>query len=154
MEEAHRFLAEGQTVRLARESVNRIAREGRKYGIGTMLVSQRPSELPDTAFAQAGTVIALRLTNGADQSRVRTGLPDTLAGLSEALPSLRTGEALVAGEAISLPSRVLIDLPDPRPRADDPDLDGWRDTPSSNDVTAALASWRGLDFEGDDMNHA
>jgi hypothetical protein len=153
MEEAHRFLAEGPTVRASRESVNRIAREGRKYGIGMMLVSQRPSELPDTAFSQAGTVIAMRLTNGADQSRVRSGLPDTLAGLAEALPSLRTGEALVAGEAIALPSRVLIARPQPEPEAGDPDLAGWRDEAAVNSIGAALARWRGLETDGEPDIH-
>jgi hypothetical protein len=148
MEEAHRFLGEGTTVRAAREAVNRVAREGRKYGVGMMLVSQRPSELPDTAFSQAGTVCALRLTNGADQARVKSGLPDTLAGLAEALPSLRTGEALVTGEAIALPSRVLIDAPHPAPQAADPRLSGWRGEPAANDVSAALARWRGLDARG------
>jgi hypothetical protein len=144
MEEAHRFLGEGTNVRLARESVNRIAREGRKYGIGMMLVSQRPSELPDTAFSQAGTVISLRLTNGADQARVKSGLPDTISGIVEALPALRTGEAVVSGEAVSMPSRVLIDGPSPAPRAADPDLQGWRSEARKNDVSAALAKWRGI----------
>lgn len=148
MEEAHRFLKEGVTVRAARESVNRIAREGRKYGIGMMLVSQRPSELPDTSFSQAGTVLAMRLTNGADQSRVRSGLPDTLAGLAEALPSLRTGEALIAGEGIALPSRVIIEAPDPAPHAADASLDGWRGTSSPNDLHKALARWRGIEADG------
>jgi hypothetical protein len=144
MEEAHRFLGDTATVRLARESVNRIAREGRKYGIGMMLVSQRPSELPDTAFSQAGTVIALRLSNSADQSRVKAGLPDTLAGLAEALPALRTGEAIVAGEAIAMPCRVQVDAPDPAPKASDPGLQAWREPPSQNDVADALSRWRGL----------
>ncbi|MGK2876349.1 MAG: ATP-binding protein [Nocardioides sp.] len=145
MEEAHRFLGESSTVRAARESVNRIAREGRKYGIGVMLVSQRPSELPETSLSQAGTIIALRLTNSGDQARVRSGLPDTLAGLADALPSLRTGEALIAGEAISLPSRVLIDLPFPAPTATDPELVGWRAEPAPNDLTSALAQWRAIE---------
>ncbi len=150
MEEAHRFLGEAATVRLARESVNRIAREGRKYGIGVMLVTQRPSELPDTSLSQAGTIIALRLTNAGDQARVRSGLPDTLAGLADVLPSLRTGEALVTGEAISLPSRVLIDMPSPPPTATDPDLDGWRGEACANDLTHALAQWRAVETEDGD----
>ena len=147
IEEAHRFLGDGSTVRAAQESANRIAREGRKYGIGMMLVSQRPSELPETAFSQAGTVFALRLTNGADQARVRSGLPDTLAGLAEALPSLRTGEALIAGEAIALPSRVLVDRPEPEPEASDPDLMGWRGAAVANGIEEALLRWRGLETE-------
>jgi DNA helicase HerA-like ATPase len=147
MEEAHRYLAGESSVRLAQHSIHRIAREGRKYGIGMMLVTQRPSELPDTAFSQAGTVIALRLTNGADQSRVRSGLPDSLLGLSDALPSLRTGEALVAGEAVAIPSRVLIDRPRPAPRADDASLAAWRSPAARNDIAGALARWRGLEVE-------
>ena len=90
LEEAHRFLGE-QAAATTRVASSRIAREGRKYGVGIMLVSQRPSELPDTALSQCGTVIALRLTNSADQSRIRAALPDSVEGLSNALPSLRTG---------------------------------------------------------------
>lgn len=144
MEEAHRYLSGEGGARIASESANRVAREGRKYGLGLMLVSQRPSELPDTAFSQAGTTIALRLTNSADQGRVKSGLPDNLAGLAEALPALRTGEALVTGEAISLPSRVLINRPDPEPHADDPSISGWQDVAKPNDVKRALAAWRGM----------
>ena len=147
MEEAHRFLGDASTVRVARESVNRIAREGRKYGIGVMLVSQRPSELPETSLSQAGTIIALRLTNAGDQARVRSGLPDTLAGIADVLPSLRTGEALVTGEAASLPARVLIDLPSPLPTATDPDLVGWRGVAAANDLTDALARWRAIETD-------
>ncbi|WP_218652502.1 ATP-binding protein [Paenarthrobacter nitroguajacolicus] len=144
IEEAHRFLGDNLTARLARESANRIAREGRKYGVGMMLVSQRPSELPDTAFSQAGTVISLRLTNAADQARLKSGLPDAISGLADSLPALRTGEAIVSGEAISLPSRVRIEVPNPPPRAADPKLHGWRDKAQKNDVSVALAEWRGI----------
>ena len=144
MEEAHRFLADGPNVKLARDSVNRIAREGRKYGIGTMLVSQRPSELPETAFSQAGTVLSLRLTNATDQARVRSSLPDSVSGLADLLSALRTGEAVISGEAISLPSRVVIDSPYPAPLAEDPNLSGWRAPSGPNDVSLALSEWRGL----------
>jgi hypothetical protein len=143
IEEAHRYLSGEAGAQLASQSANRIAREGRKYGIGLMLVSQRPSELPDTAFSQAGTTIALRLTNASDQGKVKSSLPDSLAGLAEALPSLRTGEALVTGEAVRLPSRVIIDLPNPEPHADDPTLSGWQMQAQPNDITEALAKWRG-----------
>ena len=108
-----------------------------------MLVSQRPSELSDTVLSQCGTVISMRLTNQSDQSTVRAALPDVIGSLSEALPSLRTGEALVTGEAIALPSRVLIDRPVPEPLAADPPLTTWEGEPSANDVTAAIARWRG-----------
>lgn len=143
LEEAHRYLADAPSVRLARESVNRIAREGRKYGMGLMLVTQRPSELPETALAQVGTIVALRLTNGTDQSRVRAALPDSVAGLADALPALRTGEALVVGEAIELPTRVLIDMPVPAPAAADPTLGSWREAERVLDLTETVRRWRG-----------
>ena len=142
LEEAHRYLAES-AVDAARVAVDRIAREGRKYGVGLMLVTQRPSELPDTALSQCGTLIALRLSNAADQGRVKSALPDNVAGLAEALPSLRTGEALVSGEAIVLPTRVLVDRPNPKPLADDPDLSSWRNPATDPSVLGALERWRG-----------
>ena len=142
LEEAHRYLGEGASA-LTRDSANRIAREGRKYGMGLLIVSQRPTELPKTALAQCGTLIALRLSNGDDQSAIRAALPDTVAGLAAVLPSLRTGEAIVSGEALILPVRVLLDRPNPEPLAEDPSLDPWRQKPQIPDVGPALAKWRG-----------
>jgi hypothetical protein len=142
LEEAHRYLGDSAGP-LTRDSANRIAREGRKYGIGLLLVTQRPTELPDTALAQCGTIIALRLSNAEDQGAIRSALPDTVAGLAAVLPSLRTGEAVVSGEAVILPSRVLLDIPEPKPLADDPALTAWRGDPKVPDIAPALAAWRG-----------
>ena len=142
LEEAHRYLGEG-AVPMARAAANRIAREGRKYGVGLLLVTQRPSELPDTALAQSGSLIALRLSNSADQTKIRAALPDSVAGLANVLPSLRTGEALITGEAVVLPARVLIDLPEPPPLAEDPSLASWRTDPTVPDLAPAVAAWRG-----------
>jgi DNA helicase HerA-like ATPase len=142
LEEAHRYLGDSAGP-MARGAANRIAREGRKYGIGLLLVTQRPSELPDTALAQCGTLIALRLSNQADQGKIRSALPDSVAGLAATLPSLRTGEALISGEALVLPARTLIDCPDPLPKAGDPSLEPWRKEPATPDLTRALAAWRG-----------
>jgi len=142
LEEAHRYLSDGASA-LTRESANKIAREGRKYGVGMWLVSQRPTELPDTALAQCGTLIALRLTNSADQSAVKTALPDDVAGLSAILPALRTGEALISGEAAVIPTRTILDIPRPSPRAEDPSLVGWRRNPKTFEIEQAIASWRG-----------
>lgn len=141
LEEAHRYLGD-TAVAMARKAANRIAREGRKYGVGLMLVTQRPSELPDTALAQSGTLIALRLSNSADQAKIRAALPDSVSGLAAVLPSLRTGEALITGESVSLPVRTLIDAPTPFPNAHDPSLDSWRSQSSVPNVAAAIASWR------------
>jgi uncharacterized protein len=142
LEEAHRYLGEGSTVRLAREAANRIAREGRKYGIGLTVVTQRPSELPPTALSQCGTIIALRLTNGTDQGTVKAALPDSVAGLADVLPSLRTGEAIISGEAVTLPTRALIDMPSPAPDAADPTLEPWRRPAAPNSLSGAVSRWR------------
>ena len=149
LEEAHRFLGE-QAAASTREASSRIAREGRKYGVGLMLVSQRPSELPDTALSQCGTIIALRLTNSADQSRIRAALPDSVEGLSTALPSLRTGEAIVSGEATRLPARVLVDRPNPMPQSEDPSTGLWRRPKELPDVATVLQKWRGTFQEDKD----
>lgn len=143
LEEAHRYLGDAAAA-MARIAANRIAREGRKYGVGLMLVTQRPSELPDTALAQSGTLVALRLSNAADQAKIRAALPDSVTGLAAVLPSLRTGEAIITGEAVALPARTLIDAPDPFPNAHDPSLTSWRHPSTVPDVSAALQAWRGI----------
>jgi hypothetical protein len=143
LEEAHRYLNES-AVSMTRNAVNRIAREGRKYGIGLLLVTQRPSELPDTALAQCGSLISLRLTNSADQATIRAALPDSVSGLAAVLPSLRTGEAIITGEAVVLPARALVDSPDPGPAAEDPSLASWCQPATTPDLTSAIAAWRGV----------
>lgn len=142
LEEAHRYLGEGAST-LTRNSANRIAREGRKYGIGLLLVTQRPTELPKTALAQCGTIIALRLSNSEDQGTIESALPDAVAGLAAVLPSLRTHEAIISGEAMVLPARACLDNPNPWPQAEDPSLKPWRQEPRLPDIGPALASWRG-----------
>lgn len=149
LEEAHRYLGDEATP-IAREAANRIAREGRKYGVGLVLVTQRPSELPETTLAQSGTLITLRLTNSADQAKIRHALPDSVAGLAAALPALRTGEAIVSGESLVLPARTLIDRPDPQPLAEDPSLESWRVEPFLPDLAPAIAAWRGTKEDADD----
>lgn len=141
LEEAHRYLGDGASV-LTRNSANRIAREGRKYGVGLMLVTQRPTELPKTALAQCGTLVALRLSNSEDQGTIKTALPDAIAGLADILPSLRTHEAIISGESLVLPARAILDHPDPWPQAKDPSLKPWREEPNMPDVSSALKAWR------------
>lgn len=142
LEEAHRYLGT-EASGLTRFAANRIAREGRKYGIGVVLVTQRPTELPKTALAQVGTLVALRLSNAEDQGTIRAALPDSVAGLAAVLPSLRTGEAIVSGEAVVLPVRCMVDEPRPAPAAEDPSLVPWRDEPQLPDIAPPLSAWRG-----------
>lgn len=141
LEEAHRYLGETSSA-LTRDSANRIAREGRKYGVGLLLVTQRPTELPETALAQCGTIVALRLSNSEDQGAIKTALPDAIAGLAAVLPSLRTHEAIISGESLVLPARAILDTPDPWPKAEDPSLRPWRDDPKVPNVAPALKAWR------------
>jgi hypothetical protein len=113
-EEAHRYVPDrGEAEYSASQSaIRRIAREGRKYGIGLMLVSQRPADVESTVISQCGTWLILRLTNAADQQHVARFLPDGLSGMVRALPALAQQEALFVGEGAALPARVRIrDLP-------------------------------------------
>lgn len=133
-EEAHSYLNKSGDNNYARDAVERIFKEGRKFGVGAMIISQRPSEIAETILAQVGTFIALRLTNSSDQSIVKSSAPDNLISLIDLLPSLRTGEALVVGEAVTIPSRVRIPLQTPRPTSEDPKLvECWRKTFSQDD---------------------
>jgi energy-coupling factor transporter ATP-binding protein EcfA2 len=119
MEEAHNYLnSEGSALSI----VQKIVKEGRKYGIGTMIVSQRPSEINSTILSQCGTFFALRLSNSTDRSHITSAVSDNLEGLTSMLPILKTGEAIILGEAVKLPMRTMIKAPskDRRPDSQDP----------------------------------
>jgi DNA helicase HerA-like ATPase len=144
MEEAHRYLS-GSGDNAGRAIAQRIVKEGRKYGIGAMIVSQRPSEVDETILSQCGTVLALRLANPIDQQRVRGSVPDSLSGLMEMLPVLRTGEAVVTGEAVRLPLRARMTLPrDGRlPDSQDPDvITRWSVPRLAEDYAQVVTAWR------------
>ncbi|MFC0536959.1 ATP-binding protein [Pelagicoccus mobilis] len=144
MEEAHRYLA-SEKDGLASTTVQKIAKEGRKYGVGAMIVSQRPSEVDETILSQCGTIFAMRLSNPADRSRVQGTLPDNLTSLLDALPVLRTGEAVVVGEATKLPMRCRITLParEHRPQSADPEVaKEWALERRSEGYDRVVASWR------------
>ena len=144
MEEAHRYLSDGSGGP-ATGIVQRIAKEGRKYGVGVMVVSQRPSEVNETVLSQCGTFFALRLSNPADRARVQGTLPDGLVGLLDVLPILRTGEAIVTGEAAKLPMRCRVTLPakEHRPRSEDPEVSSkWRLKRRDERYQRVVASWR------------
>lgn len=121
MEEAHIYLND-DFKGMASKVVQRIVKEGRKYGIGAMIVSQRPSEINPTILSQCGTFFALRLTNSTDRSHITSAMADNLEGLTSMLPILRTGEAIILGEAVKLPMRTTIEPPprNRRPDSQDP----------------------------------
>lgn len=121
MEEAHSYLGDSGNS-AASVATQRIVKEGRKYGIGAMIVSQRPAEINATILSQCGTFFAMRLSNATDRSHVTSALSDNLEGLTSMLPVLRTGEAIILGEAVGLPMRTMIQAPprDRRPDSQDP----------------------------------
>lgn len=143
LEEAHLFLPEGQDSP-AHRTISKIAKEGRKYGIGLGVVTQRPVEIESTVLSQCGTVIALRLTNSADRGKVEAAMPDDLGALSGMLPALRTGEGMVLGEAMPIPSRIQFFKARRRPMGDDPDMpDAWQQPrPDGAQYKMALDNWR------------
>jgi uncharacterized protein len=129
-EEAHSYLPKNHSSShiygYTRKAVEKNFKEGRKFGIGAMVVTQRPSEISETILAQVGTYIALRLTNSSDKNTVHSSAPNNMSSLIDLLPSLRIGEAIIVGESIKIPSRVRIELVEPRPSSSDPNLiDGW-----------------------------
>ena len=130
----------------AQEAIRRLAKEGRKYGIGVMLVSQRPSEVEATVLSQCNSWIVLRITNDADREHVRSILPDSLAGLTKVLSGLRRREAVFVGQAAMLPSRILIRrLEDEQlPLSHDVDFDkGWQRDPLDQTTLSMIGTrWR------------
>lgn len=148
LEEAHAYL--GSATSGASVAVRRIAKEGRKYGIGAMIVSQRPAEIDTTVLSQCGTLFAMRLSNASDRAHVTGAVTDNLEGLLATLPVLRTGEAVIVGEAVHLPVRTLIDPPPPdlRPDSSDPLIvndegpGGWNRAREPSDYAEVATVWR------------
>lgn len=144
-EEAHAYIPRASESQFAgaRKSMERIAKEGRKYGVGLAVVSQRPHEVSETVLAQCGTFICLRITNPNDQAYVRSLVPESEGDLVSVLAGLGRGEALVLGEAVPLPTRLQFDEPDPTPNSDDVDFYAmWKDGPTDLDVDAIVKRWR------------
>ena len=144
-EEAHAYIPRASESQFAgsRKSMERIAKEGRKYGVGLAVVSQRPHEVSETVLAQCGTFICLRITNPDDQAYVRSLVPESEGDLVSVLAGLGRGEALVLGEAVPLPTRLQFDKPNPTPNSDDVDFYGkWKNGPTDLDVDAIVKRWR------------
>lgn len=120
MEEAHNYLGSDNYSR-ASIVVRRLVKEGRKYGISAMIVSQRPSEIDSTILSQCGTTIALRLTNSNDRGIIANTVSDNLSNLVNMLPILKTGESIIVGEAVRMPMRAIITFPDKKNRPDSND---------------------------------
>ncbi|MEN6349881.1 MAG: ATP-binding protein [Syntrophomonas sp.] len=119
LEEAHNYLKAGEDS-ISSRTVQGIAKEGRKYGVGLALVTQRPSELDETVLSQCGTIIALRMNNAKDRGHIRAAIQDELQTMVDLLPSLRTGEGIISGEGVKIPSRVQFYKLANAPKSSDP----------------------------------
>jgi DNA helicase HerA-like ATPase len=144
-EEAHNYIpreVNGLSTAASR-AVERIAKEGRKYGVGAFVISQRPKELSETVLSQCNSFIVMRVSNPDDQNYVRSLLPGSLTELMEMLPALPTGEAMVLGDSIPMPTRVVIDPPNPPPMSSDVEFArNWTEGLKDIDVGRIVARWR------------
>lgn len=146
-DEAHLYIpqrnAAGAADDISIEIFERIAKEGRKYGVSLVVISQRPSEVNKTMLSQCSNFVSMRLTNADDQAVVKRLLPDSLGGFSDVLPTLDTGEALVVGDASLLPSRIRIDEPIHKPNSGTVDFwDEWQQQAVHGRIAKAIQNWR------------
>jgi hypothetical protein len=147
LDEAHAYLKAGEQS-ISSRTVQTIAKEGRKYGVGMLLVTQRPSELDETVLSQCGSIIALRMTNTRDKAHVSSAMQDELREMAEVLSSLRTGEAIVSGEAVRIPSRVTFFQARNTSRSADPMASKlWsRPQPDQSEYVVSVRNWRNQSF--------
>lgn len=110
-EEAHNYIPKNQEIKYkaVKEVVERIAKEGRKYGVSAMIVSQRPSEISETIFSQCNSFVVMRLTNPVDQSYIRKLLPEDISSITDSLASFDKREALILGDSVKMPALIKVD---------------------------------------------
>jgi hypothetical protein len=148
-EEAHRYVPkdENSGAQAVRKILERIAKEGRKYGVSLGLITQRPSDLAEGVLSQCGTIISMRLNNDRDQACVRAAMPEGARGFLDAIPALRNRECIVCGEGVSIPIRVRFDdlEPEKRPASSDPSFAAlWRETGGEEGIIQrTIKRWRG-----------
>jgi uncharacterized protein len=149
-EEAHRYVPKdesSETGQAVRRILERIAKEGRKYGVSLGLITQRPSDLAEGVLSQCGTIISMRLNNDRDQACVRAAMPEGARGFLDAIPALRNRECIVCGEGVAIPLRVRFDdlEPEKRPASSDPSFARlWRETGDEEGIIQrTIKRWRG-----------
>ena len=143
-EEAHEYIPrlEAPRYREARRAMERISKNGRKYGVGLCVVSQRPADVSETVLAQCSSYICLRISNPDDQDYVRSMVPESAQGTFAALTALAKGEAIALGEAVPMPTRFKIDRPNPPPNSTDVDYAGkWRESTVEINVEDVVQNW-------------
>ncbi|MDE0158081.1 MAG: ATP-binding protein [Gammaproteobacteria bacterium] len=144
LEEAHNYLRAGENS-ISSKAVQSISKEGRKYGVGLLLVTQRPSELDETVLSQCGTIVALRMNNSKDRGHIRSAIQDELQTMIDLLPSLRTGEAIISGEGVKIPSRIQFFKLSNAPKGADPIVTvKWMEDKQAKveDYRELLSVWR------------
>src|SRR5689334_12351159 len=148
-EEAHRYVPKDETSggQAVRKILERIAKEGRKYGVSLGLITQRPSDLAEGVLSQCGTILSMRLNNDRDQACVRAAMPEGARGFLDAIPALRNRECIVCGEGVAIPIRVRFDdlEPEKRPASSDPSFARlWCETGDEQGIiTRTIKRWRG-----------
>ncbi len=143
-EEAHNYLPRKDrgTSMFARDAVEKVAKEGRKYGVSAMIVTQRPSEISETILSQCNSMVLMRMNNPDDQDYVGRVVSDQFRSLIGLLPSMRPGEGFVIGDSVMMPMRTLIDLPPRLPRSSDVDFFRlWSQGTSDGDVEQIVDRW-------------
>lgn len=143
-DEAHIYLNDGDpATEAAKHSAERIAKEGRKYGISLTVISQRPREVSATILSQCNSFLCLRISNPDDQSYVRNLLPDSVRGIASMFSTLRRGESILLGDSVMMPTRIRIDPPNPAPISDDASFyKAWNEPPKDIDFAKVLKAWR------------
>lgn len=143
-DEAHIYLNDRDSACEApRHAAERIAKEGRKYGVSLTVISQRPREVSSTILSQCNSFLCLRISNPEDQSYVKSLLPDSIRGVTSLFSTLRRGECVMLGDSVLMPTRIRIDQPDPTPASDDASFyKQWSSAPTDIDFAAVLKAWR------------
>lgn len=147
LDEAHAYLKAGEDS-ISSRTVQSIAKEGRKYGVGMLLVTQRPSELDETVLSQCGSIIALRMTNTRDKGHVTSAMQDELREMADVLSGLRTGEAIVSGESVRIPSRIKFFQANNVEKSSDPIASIlWKNKrPEEKEYEVSIRNWRNQTF--------
>jgi uncharacterized protein len=147
-EEAHRYIPSDRVSKdsAVRSVLERIAKEGRKYGVSLGLITQRPSDLAEGVLSQCGTIISMRLNNDRDQAFVRAAMPEGARGFLDSIPALRNRECIICGEGVSIPIRVALDNleEEKRPASEDPLFSQlWQETGGEAEILERVVRrWR------------
>lgn len=147
-EEAHRYIPNERVAATSavRTILERIAKEGRKYGVSLGLITQRPSDLAEGVLSQCGTILSMRLNNDRDQAFVRAAMPEGARGFLDAIPALRNREIIVCGEGVSIPIRVSLDTleEEKRPASEDPIFSElWQESGGEGEMLERIVTrWR------------